>query len=210
MPNPKEKNKQIWDARYQKTEYLYGTKPNEWLVSKAEWLKPGMRVLIPADGEGRNSVWCAEQGMLVDAFDLSPVAINKARKLAEKRNVQVNYAELAVDTWAWKEAEYDAVILIFANFATPKMRQRLFVDCISTLKPGGLFILNGYRTEQLEYKTGGPPIFDHLYTESMLKDAFSALDIIEINSYDALLNEGEGHNGLSALIGMIARKKTNH
>ncbi len=207
MSDPKEKNRKIWDARYERAEYFYGMNPNEWLVGKADWLTPGMQVLIPADGEGRNSVWCAEQGLFVDAFDLSGIAVEKAKKLAEKKGVQVNFAESSISSWNWEEKKYDAVILIFVNFATPNMRKSLFENCIATLKPGGILMLCGYRTEQLEYKTGGPPIFNHLYTEAMLKDAFSMLDILEMKSYDTLLHEGEGHNGLSALIGMVARKK---
>lgn len=207
MTNPKAKNQQIWDDRYKKEGYFYGKSPNHWLASKTALLMPGMRVLVPADGEGRNSVWCAAKGMVVDAFDLSSVAIDKAQKLAQEAGVQVNYLKSSVDEWQWQENLYDAVILIFVNFATPNMRRRLFANCMAALKPGGRLFLYGYRTEQLQYKTGGPPVFEQLYTEAMLEEAFSDFNILEMRSYDEVLNEGSGHNGLSALIGMIAEKK---
>lgn len=206
MTTPKEKNRQMWDARYGQDGYFYGTAPNAWLVSKAAFLQPGMRVLVPADGEGRNSVWCAQRGMMVEAFDLSPVAAEKAKKLAAEKAVNVDYTVASLDSREWLPDRYDAVILVFVNFATPNMRSRLFADCIRTLKPGGILLLQGYSTRQLLYGTGGPPVKEQLYTEAMLKDAFSGMAILEMADYDATLDEGQGHSGLSALIGMVAKK----
>ena len=62
---------EIWNKRFDRTEYIFGKAPNEYLASKAGLLSPGKRALLVADGEGRNSVWCAQQGLAVDAFDLS-------------------------------------------------------------------------------------------------------------------------------------------
>ena len=159
-----------------------------------------------ADGEGRNSVWAAELGMDVDAFDLSEKAVEKAKKLAAEKKVAVNFFVSGVDEWAWEDEKYDIVVVIFVQFATPNMRTRLFANCIRTLKKGGLLILQGYTPKQLEYKTGGPSIVEHLYTEEMLRDSFGVLDILELKSYDAFISEGARHTGMSGLIGMIARK----
>ena len=76
--NPRE----TWDARFSTEDYIFGTEPNAWLAQHANLLRPGMRVLAVADGEGRNSVWMAKQGLQVDAFDISPIGIDKAKKLA--------------------------------------------------------------------------------------------------------------------------------
>jgi hypothetical protein len=67
-------------------------------------------------------------------------------------------------------------------------------------------VLQGYTPRQLEYKTGGPPIASHLYTEAMLREAFQALEIVELREYEAEVAEGTGHHGRSALIGMVARR----
>ncbi|MDL2284804.1 class I SAM-dependent methyltransferase [Oxalobacter sp. OttesenSCG-928-P03] len=206
MTAAKDKNRQIWDARYGQPGYFYGTAPNAWLASKEGYLKAGMRVLLPADGEGRNSVWCAERGMAVDAFELSAVAVEKAKQLAAKRGVSVNHAVADIGGWDWQPEVYDAVILVFMNFATPNMRRRLFADCIKTLRPGGILLLQGYSVRQLEYGTGGPSVPEQLYTEEMLANAFAALDILEMTVYDTELSEGQGHNGMSAVISMVARK----
>lgn len=206
MKGSEAQEQKTWDTCYGDDDYFFGTGPNDWLASKAEWLKPGMRVLLPADGEGRNSVWCAEKGLVADAFDLSPVAVQKANKLAEKRGVQVNYVLASFDSWDWQVAAYDVVILVFLNCATPEVRSRLFARSINALKPGGILLLTGYSGRQLKYGTGGPSDYRQLYTEAMLREAFGELDIVDLVDADVTLNSGPAHQGLSSVIGMVAKK----
>ncbi len=198
--------RQTWDDRFSQTDYIFGTEPNAWLSGHAALLKPGMRVLAVADGEGRNSVWMALRGLQVDAFDISPVGVEKAKRLAAAAGATVNYSVSSVEDWPWKVGEYDAVVAIFIQFADPETRATLFKRMKSALKPDGLVLLQGYTPKQLEYKTGGPPLLDHLYTEDLLRDAFGDLDITELRSYDEVLHEGTQHSGQSALVGLVARK----
>jgi hypothetical protein len=69
-----------------------------------------------------------------------------------------------------------------------------------------VLLLQGYTPRQLAYRTGGPPQLTHLYTESMLRQALAQLDIVELREYEAVLDEGRGHSGRSALIGLVARR----
>jgi len=200
--NPRE----TWDARFSSDEYIFGTEPNVWLAQHADLLKPGMRVLAVADGEGRNSVWLAKQGLHVDAFDISPVGIGKARKLAEQQGVDINFSIHSVEDYPWTTGNYDAVVAIFIQFADPETRAMLFKQMKSALKADGVLVLQGYTPKQLEYKTGGPPNLDHLYTEALLQEAFSDLNITELLAYEEVLTEGTQHHGRSALVGMVARK----
>jgi 2-polyprenyl-3-methyl-5-hydroxy-6-metoxy-1,4-benzoquinol methylase len=195
-----------WNERYEDDEYIFGKEPNAYLASHAGLLLPGQRALLVADGEGRNSVWCAQQGLHVDAFDLSPVAIEKARKLAADRSVQVNFTLCAYEDWPWTPEAYDVVVVIFAHFAKFKKREQLFANYMNTLKPGGLLIMQGYTPKQLEFKTGGPSDVDLLLTEELLRELFAATEIIECVSYEAEISEGTYHVGMSALIGLVARK----
>ena len=197
---------QTWDTRFSTEDYIFGTAPNVWLTQHRDQLVPGGRVLAVADGEGRNSVWLAQQGMQVDAFDISPVGVAKAMKLARQTNVSVNYQISSAENFDWKPGEYDAVVAIFIQFADPDLRARLFERMVDSLKPGGLLFLQGYTPKQLDYKTGGPPLVEHLYTEALLRDAFQLMDMLELVSYEAVLREGTQHSGQSALIGMLARK----
>ena len=195
-----------WNRRFEGDEYVFGTEPNAWLREHPPAWQPGSRVLSVADGEGRNSVWLAGQGLIVDAFDIAEVGVRKARKLAETAGVAVNFSVSDCDSWPWPVDSYDGVAAIFVQFADPAMRARLFANMIRALKPGGILILQGYTPKQLDYKTGGPPLVSHLYTAELLREAFASLEILELREYEDDLAEGTQHRGRSAVIGMVARK----
>ena len=112
----------FWDERYSQDGYIFGTAPNAFLKREAPRLKPGGVVLAVADGEGRNGVWLAEQGMKVHAVDASPVALDKARKLASERAVALDFEHADLTAWSWPAARYDAVVAIFIQFASPAVR----------------------------------------------------------------------------------------
>ena len=195
-----------WNQRYAGAEHLFGTEPNAWLLEHHRELPPGGRILCVADGEGRNSVWLARQGFTVDAFDVSDRAVDKARAFASAQGAAVNFAVADVDRFAWAESAYDGVAAIFVQFADPPLRTRLFERIVRSLKPGGVLILQGYTPKQLEYRTGGPSVLSHLYTQDLLRAAFADLSIIELREYEAEIQEGQGHSGRSALIGLVARR----
>lgn len=195
-----------WNRRFEPEGFIFGQEPNDYLRAQAALLRPGSRALCVADGEGRNSVWLARQGLQVDAFDIAQVGVCKARALAAQAGVTVHYSVAACDEWAWTPDTYDLVAAIFVQFADPAARERLFANMAQTLKPGGLLVLQGYTPRQLEYKTGGPPILSHLYTEDMLRAAFAQLEIVELRCYEADLAEGTQHRGRSALVGLVGRK----
>ena len=195
-----------WNKRFEAERYIFGTAPNEYLQGVAHHLAPAGRVLCVADGEGRNSVWLARRGHRVDAFDIAELGVRKARNLARGAGVEVNFAVADGDALQWPATLYDAVVAIFIQFADPAMRGRLFERMVHTLKPGGVLVLQGYTPNQLEYKTGGPPFVDNLYTEPMLRTAFAALEVLDLREYEAELTEGTQHSGRSALIGLVARK----
>jgi cyclopropane fatty-acyl-phospholipid synthase-like methyltransferase len=199
---------QTWDARFGGPDFLFGTSPNAYLASHRALLAAGKSALAVADGEGRNSVWLAQQGLMVDAFDISPVGVAKADELARRTGVSVKLHVCDCDCWDWRPEAYDVVAAVFVQFAGPEMRRRLFARMIATLKPGGYLIVQGYTPKQLDYKTGGPALLDHLYTGDMMRAAFAALEIIELREYDSVLEEGTRHVGPSALLGMVARKPT--
>lgn len=196
----------FWDERYASEEYIFGTSPNAFLAREAHRIPQGAKVLAIADGEGRNSVFLAQHGLDVVATDISDMAIEKAERLAERRAVRVDFRKVDLSGWDWPAEQFDAIVGIFIQFADPAMRARMFDGFWQTLKPGGLLLLEGYREEQLEFGTGGPPKVENLYNERMLRDAFADWQIEEINSYNAEISEGEAHAGMSALIDLVARK----
>lgn len=196
-----------WNRRFDQADYLFGVEPNAWLREQAHRWTPGQRILSVADGEGRNSVWLARQGLVVDAFDIAEVGVAKARRLAADQGLTVNCTVADCDTFAWPDAAYDGVAAIFIQFADPALRARLFAHMRACLKPGGLLVLQGYTPQQLVYRTGGPPVASHLYTEPMLREAFAEMDLLTLREYEAEVSEGTGHRGRSALIGLVARRR---
>ena len=198
---------EFWNERFNKEEFIFGKEPNEYLVEQTgKYLKSGNKVLCIADGEGRNGIWLAKQGMQVVGFDASNIALAKAKQFAKENQVQVEYSFSDTDSFAWHANTYDAVIGIFIQFADPVMRERIFQKTYESLKPGGIFILQGYTPKQLEYKTGGPSLIEHLYTEEMIRDLAKLFDIRELSIYEKELSEGARHTGMSALLGLVAQK----
>lgn len=196
----------MWDDRYSVDDYVFGTRPADFLTRHAHVVDPGARVLVVADGEGRNSVFLAERGLDVTAVDVSPVGVAKARRLAAERQVDVDLRVADLLTWEWEPDAYDAVVAVFIQFLDPGQRHRVFDGMRTTLRPGGRLLLHGYRPEQLAYGTGGPPFEDHLYTEELLSEAFGDMEVEVLDAYDAVLAEGTGHGGMSALVDLVARR----
>jgi cyclopropane fatty-acyl-phospholipid synthase-like methyltransferase len=157
-----------------------------------------------ADGEGRNGVWLAEQGLQVLSVDSSPVAQAKAQRLAQQRGVKMDFAQLDVMSWDGGGEQFDMIAAIFIQFVGPELRPQLFANLKRLLKPNGLLLLQGYTPRQLEFKTGGPSQVENLYTEAMLRDAFADMDILHLVEHDDIIHEGSGHKGMSALIDMVA------
>jgi SAM-dependent methyltransferase len=195
-----------WESRFSQEGYLFGTEPNAFLKAQAHRLRPGLDVLSVADGDGRNGVWLAEQGLNVHTVEFSPTALKKAKALASARGVAVRAERADLFTWAWPTEAYDVIVVIFIQFAPPAERQGMFEGMKRALKPGGLLIMEGYGPKQLAYGTGGPNRLDWLYSRALLEDAFSDFSSIEIEEYEAELDEGARHKGMSALIDFIGRK----
>jgi cyclopropane fatty-acyl-phospholipid synthase-like methyltransferase len=195
-----------WQARYAGDEFHFGREPNVFVRNRAALVAPGSTVLCVADGEGRNSVFLAEQGARVTAFDFAPNAVAKAQRLAAERGVTVDFRVSDIQSWNWAAADYDAVVAIFIQFLAPEDRARVFAGMRAAVKPGGLMLLEGYRPEQVDYGTGGPPNRENMYTAPWLREEFAGWEIVALDAYDAHLEEGTRHVGMSALIDLVARK----
>ncbi|SON54719.1 Tellurite methyltransferase [Hartmannibacter diazotrophicus] len=195
-----------WNERYAGADFLFGEKPNVFLAASVHHLKPGGQVLAVADGDGRNGVWLAEQGFDVLSADSSSVAQEKARAFAARRNFSLRFELADLQAWPFPENAFDAVVGIFIQFAGPDWREQLFANMKRSLKPGGVLLLTGYRPEQIDYGTGGPRDVGHLYTEEFLRKVFGDFAILQLDSHDMELHEGSGHDGMSALIDLVARK----
>lgn len=196
----------FWDERFAGEDYLFGKAPADFLQREAGRLPPGARILSLADGEGRNSVHLAALGHRVTALEYSPVAIAKARALAQARGVTLDHLQADISGFDWPEAAFDAVVGIFLQFAPPPLRRRIHAGLARSLKPGGIVMLHGYAPRQIGYGTGGPRDVANLYTLPGLAEDFAGWQVLHAADYDADLAEGTRHVGRSALVDFIARK----
>jgi SAM-dependent methyltransferase len=200
---------EFWNERYGGEEFSFGTEPNAFLASQAHRLKPGMRVLVPGDGEGRNGVWLAQQGLAVDTVDVSPVGAAKAQALAKERGVAIGAQVADLLDWAWPRERYDIVAALYIHFFDAD-RPRMHRAMLDALKPGGLIVLESFRIEQLEFQkvrsSGGPRSADMLCSRAKLEADFAGAAFLLLEEADVELSEGRRHKGPAAVIRAVVQK----
>ena len=200
----------FWNQRYADEHYAYGTLPNDYLKEKSADLRPG-KILLPAEGEGRNAVFMAKLGWEVEAFDQSTAGKNKALLLAEHYDVKISYTISDVENIRYPENSFDALALIFAHF--PGEDRRIEHRKLSRfLKPGRHLIIEGFSKkqatfQQLNPKSGGPRDVGMLYDLEELKKDFNDFEFIEATEEKVVLAEGEFHQGEASVIRIFAVKK---
>ena len=201
--------KEFWDDRYVNQEYVYGTEPNLFLKSVLNDLEPG-RILFPADGEGRNSVYAATQGWNAYAFDWSQAGKEKAEKLAKECDVKIDYRVMDFNDLDYPEEFFDGIALIYTHFTT-KQKRKFLTSLINHLKPGGTLFMEVFSKGHIRYQqenagVGGPRDVDLLYSIEEIKDIFSDVTIKMVAETEVILQEGKYHNGTGLVIRMIAEK----
>lgn len=198
----------FWNEKFNQTEYRYGTSPNAFVESTLpEKLTAGASVLCVGDGEGRNGVWCAEQGFETTSIEPSSVGAQKIEALAKKRGVEVTVICDRMPSAAVEANQFDAVVLTFIH-APPEIRRQIHSASIEALAPGGLLVLEAFTPAQRENNrpSGGPPSLALLFTPEMLQEDFEELEISQLSEEVVELGEGAGHRGPADVVRLIARK----
>ena len=195
----------IWDERYGSDEFFYGTEPNDFLREQAQLLVPKAEVLCLAEGEGRNAVYLAGLGHRVTAVDASPVGIDKLRRFATLRGVQVSAVVSDLAQFVIEPARWDAVVSIWCHIPEA-LRATVYRACVAGLRPGGHLIVEAYHPRQLQFKTGGPPTADLMVTLPMLQHELAGLEVLLAQEIERTVREGRGHQGHSAVVQFIGRK----
>lgn len=194
-----------WDQRFSIDDYLFGKEPAQALLKLEKYLVPKGETLVIADGEGRNSVYLASKGFKVTASDYSKVASRKARALADKKNVEVNYRVEDFFDIIWSEKQYDNVVGICFQFVPQEKINEVMLGLKAATKKGGTLLVHGYTPKQINFGTGGPKDVSLMYTKETFTGLFNENDITLIEEYQASLSEGVGHNGQSAMIDFVAK-----
>lgn len=195
----------LWNERYGDDAYHYGTAPNAWLASQGWRLPRTGDALAIADGEGRNGVWLAEQGLVTTSLDQSVKGLDKARALAQRRGVSLTTLQADLAHFEWPHAACDVIASIYVHLPAA-LRLRTHAGAAQALKPGGLLILEAFTPEQLQCHSGGPRDPALLYTAELLRGDFPGLDILELLSGEVLLAEGRGHAGPGRVVRLLAQR----
>jgi len=196
--------KAFWDARYTAEAYAYGHTPNAFFAKQLSAHEPG-RLLLPAEGEGRNAVFAAQRGWDVTAFDFSGSGREKALQLAEREKVSLRYELTDVRSFSYPEAAFEAAALIFAHLP-PEDRHFLHQKVWQSLAAGGVLWLEAFSKEQLGRASGGPKKPDMLYHPEALAADFPEAAIQQLEVRETELDEGPFHQGKASVVRLIAKK----
>ncbi len=194
----------MWDQRYAVEEYVYGTRPNDFLASVVDRLPMG-RVLCLAEGEGRNAVFLAEQGFEVTAADSSAVGLEKARKLAGQRGVHIETVVADLAHYEIVPESWDAIVAIFCHLPPP-LRRAVHAQAVAGLRPGGAFVLEAYTPAQLQHGTGGPPVVELMMALDGVRDELTGLRFEHAVETERDIQEGQFHAGVGAVVQVLAYK----
>jgi cyclopropane fatty-acyl-phospholipid synthase-like methyltransferase len=196
----------MWDERFSQAEPVYGDAPNDFLQAQAFRLQPGMKVLVPADGYGRNGIWLATQGLQVHTVDLSPVGVERAQNAARAAGLRMTIELGDLSGWNWPQQELDAVVSIFLHLP-PEPRVKVHASMLRAVKPGGLVILEAFTPSQLQHCSGGPKQAELLYTAEMLRRDFAPAEALLLEENERELDEGRMHRGLASVVRAVFHKK---
>lgn len=205
-------SQEFWNNRYKTEAYAYGKTPNVFFAEELQ-KHPLGSILLPLEGEGRNAIFAANLGWKVTAFDSSQEGQNKALKLAQDSGVEIDYTVADIQDIYYPKASFDALGFVFAHLPHP-IRKPMYRKLASYVKPGGLLIIEGYSKAHHKYnsvdkKVGGPDNPELLYSRDMLLDDFKDFDILSLEEKDVTMSEGLFHNGKSAVIRLVGRKRLN-
>jgi hypothetical protein len=197
----------FWNERYQNNETVYGLLPNVFFKHSIDKINTG-KLLLPAEGEGRNAVYAAKNGWDVTAFDYSEVAKEKALKMAMSHQVTFVYQTTNFLSFQAETASMDAVALIYAHMP-PEIRSEFHHKMAYWVKKGGYVILEAFNPLQLELQSGGPKDVSMLYTPEMLKNDFPEHDwkIELLETTETELSEGPFHEGKAQVIRLLACRR---
>ena len=194
----------MWDEEYSGDDYVYGTEPNDFLLSMTEDLKKGC-VLCLAEGEGRNAVHLAKKGFTVTAVDSSQVGLAKAERLAHKNGVEIEAVLTDLADFTMVKDSWDSIVSISCHLP-PDLRKKVHRDVVAGLRKGGTFLLEAYTPKQLDFGTGGPPSAEFMMDLVTLREELSGLKIVHGVEVVRNVVEGINHTGLGSVVQILAKK----
>lgn len=164
-----------WNERYARPDREWLPEaPAEWLVEHAALLGGGGRALDVACGDGRNALYLAQLGYMVDAIDVSDVAIGALRGAVEQRGLAMTIAPRVVDLERepLPAGPYDVIVTL--NF----LQRDLFGALRDALAPGGVLLYETLGQAHVD-ELGKDFNPDYLVAPGELLRAFDGLEVLD-------------------------------
>ncbi|MEX0722255.1 MAG: class I SAM-dependent methyltransferase [Gracilimonas sp.] len=196
--------KDFWNERYSETDFVYGTEPNQFFKEQIDHLNLG-KLILPAEGEGRNAVYAAQKGWDVKAVDYSKSGKEKAMKLASEKDVEISYDLGDLAEYDFGKNQYDAAAFIYVHLPR-SIINKVYQNVIGSLKTGAKAMAEVYSVNQLGRDSGGPKDERVLYTEKKLRELLSRTEIEWMEEIEIDLSEGKYHVGKAMVMRAIAEK----
>lgn len=196
--------KDFWNKRYQETDFVYGTQPNVYFKEQIDLLKQGS-LILPADGEGRNAVYAASKGWDVTAVDYSEEGRDKALRLANAKDVEIQYHLSDLSAYDFSPTTYDAAAFIYVHLPR-SIIEIVYQNVIKSLKKGATVIVEVYSFNQLGRDSGGPQDERVLYTKDRLGHLLSGTEIQLLEEQEVELREGKYHDGKAMVLRALATR----
>lgn len=202
-------DRSTWNERYAARDLVWSAGPNERFAAEAASLEPG-KALDVACGEGRNSIWLAEQGWDVTAVDFSDVGIGKGKSIAARRGVSVDWIVDDVTRGPWPQEAFDLVAVLYLHTDPPARRQWL-PKALGAVRKGGTFIYIGHDPSNIESGVGGPQNPDVLPDIAEISEYLDGFDIefaaVTERPVDTDPGHGDAPGGIALDTVIRARKR---
>ncbi len=167
-----------WNRRYASGNYP--TEPNEAIRSHFELAKRG-RALDIAAGNGRNSIFLAEQGFSVEAADISGTGL----ELIRESRPDIELIQTDLDFYRIRKNRYDLIVNI--NF----LQRRLFPQIKTGLKINGILIFQTFMEPELTGGKSPKGKKDRYLATNELLHSFIALQVVLYEEKDVVFSNGE-------------------
>jgi SAM-dependent methyltransferase len=168
--------RESWNQRYQGKDLVWSAAPNATLVDEVSGMNPG-RALDLGCGEGRNAIWLAEQGWDVTGVDFSSVAINRARDIAERRRVSVEWEVADLNEYEPPRRWFDLVVDLYIHLI-PSERRSLTRKAADAVAEGGTLLILGHDRSNLDEGYGGPQDPKLLHDPEEIADELTDLTVV--------------------------------
>lgn len=147
---------EYWDAKYQVSEFIYTKVANRFVVELCSGLTPGKAIDL-AGGEGRNTVWLAEQGWQVENVDISAEGLRKCLAFAAERGVsdRVSVLRASGDGFSSTLAPADLGIVPYLQVEQGLLK-RSIARLVSQLRDGAVLVGVWHSLDNLNGGFGGP------------------------------------------------------